>query len=142
MKRGQLAIVAVAVVAVVAVALLASGGGGDKGGKSSDSGGSKGSKAPAGALKVSFAYSPEKEKLLVPLIKRFNERGEEAAGKKVFVEGDVVASGEAESKIARGRLETVAWSPASSLWGRLLNFDADRPYAPRETTRRSSARRW
>lgn len=133
MKRGQLAIVAVAVLAVVAVALFASGGGGDKGGKSSDSGGSKGSKAPAGALKVSFAYSPEKEKLLVPLIKRFNERGVEAAGKKVFVEGDVVASGEAESKIARGRLETVAWSPASSLWGRLLNFDADRPYAPRES---------
>ncbi len=45
----------------------------------------------------------------------------------------MVASGEAESKIARGTLRTVAWSPASSLWGRLLNFDADRPLAPRES---------
>jgi Ca-activated chloride channel family protein len=26
----------------------------------------------------------------------------------------------------------VVWSPASSLWGRLLNFDADRPLAPDE----------
>jgi hypothetical protein len=46
------------------------------------------------------------------------------------VEGQIIASGEAESKIADGSLEPVIWSPASSLWGRLLNFDADRPLAP------------
>ena len=51
----------------------------------------------------------------------------------MFVQGEVIASGEAERKIADGRLRTVAWSPASSLWGRLLNFDADRPLAPRES---------
>ena len=45
----------------------------------------------------------------------------------------MIASGEAERKIADGRLRTVAWSPASSLWGRLLNFDADRPLAPQES---------
>ena len=129
MKRGQLAIVVLAVLAVAAVAVFSSGGGDDNGG---GGGGAGGDKAPAGAIKVSFAYSPEKEKLLVPLIRRFNERGDDVGGKKVFVEGEVVASGEAESKIARGRLKPVAWSPASSLWGRLLNFDADRPYAPRE----------
>ena len=35
-------------------------------------------------------------------------------------------------KIAKGTLKPVAWSPASSLWGRLLNFEADRPLAPDE----------
>ena len=42
-----------------------------------------------------------------------------------------MSSGEAEEKIANGRLKPVAWSPASSLWGRLLNFDADRAYVRR-----------
>ena len=36
-----------------------------------------------------------------------------------------VASGEAETRIAAGRLRPSVWSPASSLWGRLLNFDAN-----------------
>ena len=31
-----------------------------------------------------------------------------------------------------GDLQPVAWSPASSLWGRLLNFEADRQLAPDE----------
>ena len=101
--------------------------GGDSGG-----GSSSGGKAPEGALRITFAYSPEKEILLKPLIKRFNESGREVGGKKVFVESQVVASGEAESKIARGRLKPAAWSPASSLWGRLLNFEADRPIAPED----------
>jgi Ca-activated chloride channel homolog len=82
--------------------------------------------APAGSVRVSFAYSPEKEKLLTPLIRRFNSAGVRVNGKRVFVAGEVVSSGEAESKLADGRLELVAWSPASSLWGRLLNFEADR----------------
>ena len=34
----------------------------------------------------------------------------------------------AEASIAAGKLRPVAWSPASSLWGRLLNFEADREY--------------
>lgn len=127
MKPGQIVIALVAVVAVVAVAIVSAGGGGD------DKGGGGGStSAPKGAVRVSFAYSPEKEKLLEPLIRRFNGQGEQVGGKPVFVEGQVVASGEAESKIADGRLEPVVWSPASSLWGRLLNFEADRPLAPDE----------
>jgi len=126
MKRGQIALVVVAAIAVGLVALLSSRG--DEGGGGGGSSG--GQKAPAGALRVPFAFSPEKEKLLAPLIRRFNADRHEVGGKRVFVEGEVVASGEAESKIARGRLRPVAWSPASSLWGRLLNFEADRPLAP------------
>jgi Ca-activated chloride channel homolog len=122
MKRGQLVIAAVAAVAVVVVAIVsAGGGGGDK------SGGSSSGSAPAGAVRVTFAYSPEKEKLLTPLIRRFNDQREQVDGKTVFVEGQVVASGDAQTKIANGRLKPVVWSPASSLWGRLLNFEVDRP---------------
>jgi Ca-activated chloride channel homolog len=123
-KPGQILIAVLAAVAVAAVAFIsASGGGGDGGGSSGSN--ADGPKAPADAVRLSFAYSPEKEKLLGPLIREFNREDGEA-----FVEGDVVASGEAQSKIADGRLEPVIWSPASSLWGRLLNFDADRPLAP------------
>jgi Ca-activated chloride channel homolog len=127
MKRSQIAIFVIAAIAVGAVAFFARGGGDGGGG-----GGGGGGSAPKGALRVPFAYSPEKEKLLKPLIERFNSERKEVGGKAVFVEGEVVSSGEAESKIARGTLEPVAWSPASSLWGRLLNFDADRPLAARE----------
>ena len=123
MKRGQLLIVIVAAIAVGAVALVSAGGGGDD---ESGGGTEAEQQAPANAVRLPFAYSPEKEKLLVPLIREFNR--EERRG--VFVEGEVVSSGDAERRIAEGQLEPVIWSPASSLWGRLLNFDADRPLAP------------
>src|SRR5262245_33381026 len=126
MKRSQLLIVVLAAAAVVIVAVISSGGGDD----SSDGAASTGPRAPAGSLRVSFAYSPEKEKLLLPLIKRFNQQREQVGGKPVFIEGQNVSSGEAETKIANGRLQPVAWSPASSLWGRLLNFQADRSLSP------------
>jgi Ca-activated chloride channel family protein len=129
-KRGQVLVLAVAAVAVAIVALVAGGGGG--GGDGGD-GGDGSAKAPAGAIRVSFAYSPEKEKLLVPLIERFNRERAAVRGRAVFVEGQKVSSGEAESKIAGGRLEPVVWSPASSLWGRLLNFEADTPYVGDES---------
>ena len=131
MKRSQAIIAAIA---VVAVALLAfgRGGGDDGGGGNGNDNGKAPSKAPSGAVAIPFAYSPEKEKLLEPLIDRFNGERKEVGGKQVFVEGQVVSSGEAQTKIARGTLKPVAWSPSSSLWGRLLNFEADRPYAPED----------
>src|SRR5687768_3624431 len=133
MKRSQVIIAVVAVFAVALVWIVTSGGGGgsDNGGGGGN-GGDFGGKAPAGAIRVPFAYSPEKEVLLKPLIQRFNESQRKVGGKPVFVEGSVVSSGDAERKIAAGRLETVAWSPASSLWGRLLNFEADRQYVADE----------
>jgi Ca-activated chloride channel homolog len=119
-KRSQLLILAVAVVAVVAAVVLQRG--------DDDAGEGSEPKAPEGALALPFVYSPEKEKLLRPLIRRFNESGTKVGGKPVFVEGQVMSSGEAEDKIANRQLRPAAWSPASSLWGRLLNFDADRLY--------------
>ncbi|HKP91088.1 MAG TPA: extracellular solute-binding protein [Thermoleophilaceae bacterium] len=123
MKWSQILVVIGAVAAVAVLAFVA--GGGDEDGDTGHL-----SSAPSGAVRIPFAYSPEKEKLLKPLIQRFNDRRVEVGGHPAFVEGQVVSSGEAETKIAKGGLQPVAWSPASSLWGRLLNFDADRPYAP------------
>ena len=128
MKRSQVTIALIAVFAIVVVYIVTSGGGGDDGGGGGNGGGGNGGKAPAGAIRVPFAYSPEKEVLHKPLIQRFNESEKKVGDRQVFIEGSVVASGDAERKIAEGRLETVAWSPASSLWGRLLNFEADAQY--------------
>ena len=69
MKRGQLLLAIVAALAVGAVAWFA-GGPGKEDEPSSKPAAS--AKAPANAVRVSFAYSPEKEKLLLPLIASFN----------------------------------------------------------------------
>ncbi len=132
MKKSQFVLLVVAVVAVALIAVIGSGGGQEDAGPGSGANPTANApkKAPAGATTVSFAYSPEKEKLLVPLVQKFNASGAEVEGKKVFVKASSVSSGDAQTKIARGRLKLTAWSPASSLWGRLLNFEADQPYAP------------
>ncbi len=118
-KRGQVVLIVLAALAVAAVALLRDGG---------DEAGGGSAKAPGGALRIQFVYSPEKDKLLQPLIAAFNRERNGVGGRAVSVEGINMSSGEAQEKIARGRLKPVAWSPASSLWGRLLNFEADREY--------------
>jgi Ca-activated chloride channel family protein len=130
-KLGQIAILALAVFAVAAIALAGRGGGGDKG-TATRPPGAAAEKAPAGAVEVQFAYSPEKEPLLKPQIAAFNRSGAQADGKPVFVRAEIVSSGDAEARIADGSFKPVAWSPASSLWGRLLNFEADRALAPDE----------
>src|SRR3954471_14818395 len=118
--RGRLIVIALAVVAVAVAAISSLGGGGGDNGSGV---------APAGATRIRFALSPEKEQLLKPLIARFNGERHKVAGAPVFVDASVVSSGDAETRIARGRLRPVAWSPASSLWGRLLNLEADQPHA-------------
>lgn len=125
MKRDRVVIVLIALVAVAAL-IFFSRSGSDGG---SASGGSQ-AEAPEGAIQVSFVYSPEKEDLLVPLIESFNADETEVNGAPVFVRGEVVASGEAEQKIDAGQLKPVTWSPSSSLWGRLLNYEADRQLTP------------
>ncbi len=135
MKKSQLVLLAVAVIAVGLIAILGSGGGDDSGSNGDGDGNGSATaptQAPAGATTVSFAYSPEKEKLLVPLVEKFNASDPEVDGQKIFVTAQNVSSGDAQTKIANGRLKVTAWSPSSSMWGRLLNFEADQPYAPDE----------
>jgi Ca-activated chloride channel family protein len=124
MKRGQLLLALLAALAVGAVAWFAGGQGKKDEPKKTQAAGS----AAKNAVHVSFAYSPEKEKLLLPLIAAFNREGRQVGGHPVFVDGINASSGDAESRIAKGTFKPVAWSPASSLWGRLLNFEADQPY--------------
>jgi Ca-activated chloride channel family protein len=120
MNRGRLVVILLALGAVV-VAVVAStgGGGGSKGGSAA--------KPRSGDTRITFAYSPEKEALVKPLVERFNREDH-----GVFVEAMNVSSGDAETKIAKGRLKPDAWSPASSLWGRLLNHEADQPWVPKD----------
>ena len=121
--RGRLPVIVLAALAV-AIAFA-----GSRGGDETPARRATAQQAPAGALHVRFVYSPEK-KLLPPLIERFNAERHQVDGRPVFVDGQVMSSGEAETAIAEGRLRPVAWSPASSLWGRLLEHQADRPLVP------------
>jgi Ca-activated chloride channel family protein len=117
--RGRAAVLALAAIAV-AISFAARGGG------------EPGSPARAGpgAILVRFVYSTEKTAFMAALVERFNASGPRVSGRPVFVDGSAIASGAAEQRIAAGTLKPVVWSPASSLWGRLLNYDADRTLAP------------
>ncbi len=128
MRTGRLLIILVAIGAVAIAAIVSMGGSEDGGGGSGT--GAAATTAADDAVRVPFAYSPEKEQLLAPLIRAFNEQGTEVGGRPVFVEAQVVSSGEAQDQIGKQQLRPVAWSPASSLWGRLLNFQADQEWAP------------
>jgi Ca-activated chloride channel family protein len=84
---------------------------------------------PKNAVHVQFAYSSNLDELMTALIPQFNDAGiKTAAGRPVYVDGLAASSGDVETKIARGELQPAAWSPASSLWGRLLNQAADKQY--------------
>ena len=129
--RGRFVVIALAVVAV-AIAAISSLGGGEESGSGGGGGGDGAAKPSGDAVRITFAYSPEKEPLLKPLLEEFNRAGVEQDGRPVFVEPSIVASGEAQREIAGERLKPTAWSPASSLWGRLLNFEADQEYVAEE----------
>jgi Ca-activated chloride channel family protein len=123
--RGRLVVIALALVAIV-VAFSARGGNDDKGGARITSG------ASADAQQLTFVHSTEKAALIKRLVDGFNAAHVRSGGRVVHVRALSVASGEAETRIAAGRLRPVVWSPASSLWGRLLNFDAKREMVARD----------
>jgi Ca-activated chloride channel homolog len=122
--RAVLIAAALAAIIVAAVASLRGGGGGKDNGTTAVSGG----KPSKNAIRIVFAFSPEKEEMMKSLIPRFDKEHHQAQGRPVFVEGQKWSSGAAEAKIAKGQFQPQAWSPSSSLWGRLLNFQADRAY--------------
>ena len=124
--KARTAVIVLAVAAVLIAIVIGASGGGSKG----KGGGGSATKPSSDAIRVSFVYSPEKQKLLEPLIEKFNSERHQSDGKPVFVDAQVVASGDAETKIAKRQLQPVLWSPASSLWGRLLNFEGDRSWVP------------
>jgi Ca-activated chloride channel family protein len=121
--RGRLVIIALAIAAVAIVYAASRDDGGQDPPKSRAT---QGAAAPANAVRLPFVYSPEKQTLVEPLVKRFNDERHLSGGRPVHVDARVLASGEAETQIAEGKLRPVVWSPASSFWGRLLNYEADR----------------
>ena len=124
--RGRLPVILLAVVAV-AIAFA-----GSRGRDETPAARGTAARIPAGAVRVPFVYSPEKHDMLAPLIERFNAERHEVGGHPVYVEGRSMSSGEAETKIRDGDLKPVAWSPASTYWGQLLEFEADRQLVPEE----------
>ena len=118
--RARFVVVVMAVAAVTAAVILSS----------SDESGS-GAKPSANALRLRFVYSPEKQALIEQLIGKFNSARKKSGGRDVFIDGQVMTSGEAEARISRRRIQPVIWSPASSLWGRLLNYEGDPSWVPR-----------
>jgi Ca-activated chloride channel family protein len=54
-------------------------------------------------------------------------------GRRVHIVGQSISSGDAEAKIGSPALRPTIWSPASSLWGRLLNDRVDAEWSPLES---------
>src|SRR3954471_6665604 len=97
--RGRILIIGLAL-AAVAIAFVASRGGDPERPAPARSA----AKLPAGALRVALVYSPEKEQLLAPLIKRFNAEHHTSGGHIVVIVASIIASGDAETRIAKGTL--------------------------------------
>lgn len=84
-------------------------------------------------IELVYAYSSNQEDLLTPLITEFNDGEHELAGRRVEIVPESISSGDAEAKIAARTLRPVIWSPASSLWGRLLDYRVDANWTPADS---------
>lgn len=73
---------------------------------------------------VQYLITTDAEQLLLPLVEQFNREHD------VQVDPMALTSGEAEQAIASGGERAVLWTPASSLWGRLLDHDAHAAWVP------------
>lgn len=81
---------------------------------------------PRDPVEVLFAFSPDAEEVLQPMIDAFNESYEY----RIEVVPEVLSSGSAEANILAGDLEPVLWMPAASTWGRLLDEHVGEDYVP------------
>jgi len=74
----------------------------------------------ADALKITIAYSPEKDKWLTEQIARFNEQRITVNDRRIVVEGINKSSGAARTEIKNGTLNVTVWSPSASTWLEVL----------------------
>jgi Ca-activated chloride channel homolog len=79
--------------------------------------------APANALKITIAYSPEKEAWLKDRIAAFNGSNTKVGSQVVFVEGQNKSSGAARTEIKLGSLKTTIWTPSASTWLEVLKYE-------------------
>src|SRR5690349_4585470 len=89
--------------------------------------GGGGDSPPSNALRISLAYSPEKEGWLTERIAAFNAKRVEVGGQPVFVEGVNKSSGAARTEIKTGALKVTAWSPSASTWLEVLKQETGNP---------------
>ncbi|NTW00289.1 MAG: VWA domain-containing protein [Oscillochloris sp.] len=76
------------------------------------------------ALRISIAYSPEKEAWLTERITMFNSQNVKVADKPIFVEGVNKSSGAARTEIKSGSLNVTVWSPSASTWLEVLKQES------------------
>ncbi|HMP42861.1 MAG TPA: VWA domain-containing protein [Roseiflexaceae bacterium] len=109
-----------ATLGLVAALLLACGGLGGLG--SGDP-----STPPANAIRISIAYSPEKETWLNDRIAAFNASRTQVDGRPIFVEGMNKSSGAARTEIRNGQLDVTIWTPSASTWLEVLKYEGGNP---------------
>ena len=85
-------------------------------------------------LRVDYVFSTDADKLLAPLIERFNAEDHRVNDTRVRIAAMPLTSGEAEAAISTGKLRPALWTPASQLWGRLLDHDAGASWVPAGST--------
>ena len=78
---------------------------------------------PANALKITIAYSPEKETWLKERITVFNNSRTKIGDQVAFVEGVNKSSGAARTEIKNGSLKPTVWSPSASTWLEVLKYE-------------------
>lgn len=83
--------------------------------------------APSNAVKVSIAYSPEKESWLTSRLEAFNQSDTKVGNRPIFAEGVRKSSGAARTEIKQGALKTTVWSPSSSVWLEVLKQETGNP---------------
>jgi len=131
MKRSQIIVVLAAVAAVAVIAMANRGNGQEHGSAAKTT-----SPVPKNAVVVSVASSPEKGDLVKKAAAAYNDTAPTVKGRPVRVTVTTPASGDEETAIARaaggkpGGDEPVVWTPASSLWARLLDHDTDKGLVP------------
>jgi Ca-activated chloride channel family protein len=113
------------VIALAAAAVLVAAAGWDERGTSETD--------AASELVLRYLYSPDAADLLVPLIGRFNRESHRLGGREIRIAGAAVTSGEAEAALAAGTDRAALWTPASSLWGALLDHEAAADWVPSES---------
>lgn len=81
--------------------------------------------APNDALKITIAYSPEKESWLKERITAFNNTRTKVGNKAIFVEGVNKSSGAARTEIKNGQLDVTVWTPSASTWLEVLKQETN-----------------
>jgi Ca-activated chloride channel family protein len=119
-------------VAVVIGAVILRGGGSSTGSTTAAQTTSATPAPPANAVTITVAYSPEKEALVKPALAAFTATHPVVDGAPIVVKGLNVSSGAALDALRAGTLKPTIWTPASSLWGRLLTELADVSWVPRD----------